>query len=365
MADTSVELRQVTKRFGAVVAVDDVSLQIGEGQFFSLLGPSGCGKTTTLRLVAGFEMPSAGKIYLRGESVGQLPPFKRNVNTVFQDYALFPHMTVAKNIAFGLEMKKLPRAEIDRRVARVLEMVHLPGMAQRRPAQLSGGQQQRVALARAIVNQPEVLLLDEPLSALDLKLRQEMRFELKELQRQLGITFVFVTHDQEEAMFLSDVVAVMDQGRVVQVGHPADIYDQPVNRYVADFIGETNFLDARVVGSERGMARVLVNDQLEIQALCDAGITSGKTGTVIVRPEKIDIHPGPVAASGERTVVPAIVAEKVWIGTDTHFVVRLQDGSTLRVRHQNRMLGDPVAELGIDASVHLSWQTKAARFLES
>ncbi len=365
MSVTSVELQNVTKRFGDVVAVDDVSLQIGEGEFFSLLGPSGCGKTTTLRLIAGFEMPTEGEILLKDEPVGQLPPFKRNINTVFQDYALFPHMTVAKNIAFGLEMKKLPKDEIKQRVGEVLEMVHLPGLGHRRPAQLSGGQQQRVALARALVTRPDVLLLDEPLSALDLKLRQEMRFELKGLQRQVGITFVFVTHDQEEALFLSDTVAVMDQGKVVQLGSPIEIYDRPINRYVADFIGETNFLDCKVVRNDNGMATVVVSDKLELQATCDADTIAGQAGSVIVRPEKIDIHVHPVDATEGRTVVSGVVTEKVWIGTDTHFVVRLADGSKVRVRHQNMVLGDPVVQLSIGDPLYLSWQKEAARFLTS
>lgn len=365
MSVTSVELRSVTKRFGEVVAVDDVSLRVSEGEFFSLLGPSGCGKTTTLRLIAGFEMPTAGEVLLKETAVSHLPPFKRNVNTVFQDYALFPHMTVAKNVGFGLEMKRLPKTEIKQRVENALKMVHLPQMAKRRPSQLSGGQQQRVALARAIVNYPDVLLLDEPLSALDLKLRQEMRFELKELQRQLGITFVYVTHDQEEAMFLSDVVAVMNQGRVVQVGPPEDIYDQPINRYVADFIGETNFLDCRVTTNDRGMVTILVNDQLELQAACEEHVAVGDGGSVVIRPEKIDVHAHEVEASEGTTIVSGVIEEKVWIGTDTHFLVRLADGSKLRARHQNRVLGDPVAQLGAADHVYLTWQTKAARFLTS
>jgi len=365
MSVASVELQNVTKRFGDVVAVDDMSLQIGEGEFFSLLGPSGCGKTTTLRLIAGFEMPTEGKIFLKGEPVGQLPPFMRNVNIVFQDYALFPHMTVAKNISFGLEMKKLPKAEIKQRVEQVLETVHLPQMAQRRPAQLSGGQQQRVALARAIVNRPDVLLLDEPLSALDLKLRQEMRFELKELQRQVGITFLYVTHDQEEAMFMSDVVAVIDQGRVVQVGAPIEIYDQPINRYVADFIGETNFLDCKVVRNDRGMATVVVGDKLELQATCDANVSAGEVGSVIVRPEKIEVHAREVNTTEQTTVVSGVITKKVWLSTDTHFLVRLADGSQLRARHPNMVLGDPVVQLGVNDKVCLSWQKEAARFLTS
>ena len=222
MAEAIVELRNVTKQFDDVVAVDNVSLQIDEGEFFSLLGPSGCGKTTNLRMIAGFDLPTGGEIFLKGENVGRLPPFKRNVNTVFQNYALFPHMTIAQNIGFGLEMKGLPKAEIRQRIGEMLDLVHLPEVGDRRPDQLSGGQSQRVALAHAIINRPDVLLLDEPLSALDLKLRQAMRVKLKDLQQRLGITFVFVTHDQEEAMTMSDRIAVMDRGQVLQVGTPAE-----------------------------------------------------------------------------------------------------------------------------------------------
>jgi spermidine/putrescine transport system ATP-binding protein len=254
----AVELREVSKRFGEVEAVHQVSLQIREGEFFSLLGPSGCGKTTTLRMIAGFERPDAGEILIRGQRMNEVPPFHRPVNTVFQHYALFPHMTVFENVAFGLEMKRLPREEIRRRVAEALRLVRLTGLENRYPRQLSGGQQQRVALARALVNRPAVLLLDEPLGALDLKLRKEMQLELKNLQHQVGITFIYVTHDQEEAMTMSDRIAVMNQGRVLQVGTPVEIYERPATRFVADFIGETNFLEGRLVAFEEGYARVEV-----------------------------------------------------------------------------------------------------------
>ena len=365
MSKISVELQNVSKQFGDFLAVDDVSLQIGEGQFFSLLGPSGCGKTTTLRMIAGFELPTAGEIYLRGKPVGHLPPFKRNVNTIFQDYALFPHMTVAQNVAFGLEMEKMSKSEIQKRVDEVLEMVHLPQMAQRRPAQLSGGQQQRVALARAIVKRPDVLLLDEPLSALDLKLRQAMRFELKELQRRLGITFIFVTHDQEEALFMSDVIAVMDSGKVAQIGSPPEIYHRPVNRYVADFIGEINFLDCKVTRLDGEMATVLVGDKIEIQAMRAPETVVGEKGSVIIRPEKITIHANEVRATDQRNVVSAVIVEKAWIGTDTHFTARLQDGSKIRIRHQNMAVDDSITRLDVNDTVYLSWQKKAGQMLSS
>src|SRR5512145_1230470 len=247
MSNTDVELQNITKRFGDFIAVDDVSLDIKDGEFFSLLGPSGCGKTTCLRMIAGFELPSEGEIKIRGKSMGDTPPYKRPVNTVFQNYALFPHMTVFENVAFGLEMQKVSRAEIKTRVKEALEMVRLPQLADRKPRQLSGGQQQRIALARALVNRPQVLLLDEPLSALDLKLRKAMQLELKELQHQVGITFIFVTHDQEEAITMSDRIAVMNEGVVQQVGAPREIYESPRNRFVADFIGETNFIEGEVL----------------------------------------------------------------------------------------------------------------------
>jgi len=365
MAEINVELREVTKRFGDIVAVDNVSLQIGEGEFFSLLGPSGCGKTTTLRMIAGFELPTEGEIYLKNQEVTDLPPFKRNVNTVFQDYALFPHMTVGQNISFGLETKKLPKAEIKKRVDQSLEMVDLPQLEHRRPSQLSGGQQQRVALARAIVNQPDVLLLDEPLSALDLKLRQAMRFELKELQRQLGLTFIFVTHDQEEAMTMSDRIAVMSEGLVLQVGSPTEIYSHPANRFVADFIGETNFLDCRVIHCDNMMARVLVDDSTELDVGCNFEVSAGQQGSIAIRPEKIDLHAEAIPATEEVAVLPGVIVEKVWIGTDTRFTVQLEGGSQVRVRHQNMRLGDPVVDLDHNDKIHLSWQKEAALLLTS
>ncbi|GIV92754.1 MAG: hypothetical protein KatS3mg056_1463 [Chloroflexus sp.] len=236
MSDSiAIELRDVVKRFGDVVAVDHVNLQIRDGEFFSLLGPSGCGKTSSLRMIAGFELPTAGSILIHGREMGITPPHLRPVNTVFQSYALFPHMTVAQNVAFGLEMRKTPKAEIAHRVREALELVRLTGLEERRPRQLSGGQQQRVALARALVNHPEVLLLDEPLGALDQKLRKEMQLELKSLQARVGITFVFVTHDQEEALTMSDRIAVMNKGKILQVGTPTEIYERPNCRFVADF----------------------------------------------------------------------------------------------------------------------------------
>jgi spermidine/putrescine transport system ATP-binding protein len=247
-SQVEVGLYGVTKRFGATVAVDNVTIEVARGEFFSLLGPSGCGKTTSLRMIAGFEEPEEGRVVLTGQDIVGVPPFKRNVNTVFQSYALFPHLTVADNVAFGLRRKKIPKRDIKDRVKRYLDLVQLPGYDERRPSQLSGGQQQRVALARALVNEPAVLLLDEPLGALDLKLRKQMQLELMRIQREVGVTFIYVTHDQEEALVMSDRIAVMSQGKVEQIGFPEDIYERPATRFVAGFIGTSNIVEAEVIG---------------------------------------------------------------------------------------------------------------------
>lgn len=360
-----VELRSVSKRFGDVVAVDNVSLQVQDGEFFSLLGPSGCGKTTTLRLVAGFEIPTQGDIYLHGDPVGYLPPFKRNVNTVFQNYALFPHLTVAQNVGFGLEMKKLPKDEIDKRVQEALEMVRLPNVGQRKPRQLSGGQQQRIALARAIVNRPQLLLLDEPLGALDLKLRRAMQIELKALQRQLGITFIFVTHDQEEALSMSDRIAVMDQGKALQVGSPQEIYEQPINHFVADFIGETNFLPCKVTARQNGLATVVVDEQVETKAVCEVDVATGQEAILTIRPEKIMLYTSQQATPQQGTLLSAVVDEIVYMGTDTYFTVVLFDKRQIKVRHQNMATTDPLRDLQRGQHVDVSWPFSAARVLAS
>jgi len=344
VAETAaVEVRGVTKVFGAggdaVRALDAVSLTIRENEFFTLLGPSGCGKTTLLRLIAGFEQPTAGDILLGGEPVGHLPPFKRPVNTVFQSYALFPHMTVARNVAFGLEMLGLRRAEVAARVEEMLALVKLTDLAGRRPAQLSGGQQQRVALARALANRPKVLLLDEPLSALDLKLRKEMQIELKKLQLETGITFVFVTHDQEEALTMSDRLAVMDHGHVLQVGTPTEIYEHPTDRFVADFIGETNFLGAEVLSVIGGMATIRLAAGGEVGAVprpgAGAGAGAGMKVTVAVRPERTALTPR-IAAAGNGAVLRGRIENVVYFGTDTIYHLLLADGAPFIVRMQNR-----------------------------
>jgi spermidine/putrescine transport system ATP-binding protein len=330
-----VELREVVKRFGDVVAVDRVSLRILDGEFFSLLGPSGCGKTTTLRMIAGFEQPTEGELFIASKPVAGVPAFERDTNMVFQNYALFPHMTVAQNVAFGLEMKRVPRTEISRRITEALEMVRLPGMEDRRPNQLSGGQQQRVALARALVNRPAVLLLDEPLGALDLKLRKEMQLELKDLQDRVGITFVYVTHDQEEALTMSDRIAVMHQGRVLQIGAPTEIYERPNCRFVADFIGETNFLEGQVVAQENGHVAVMIGPDIQVRApVGEEGVTNSQV-TVAVRPEKLRLLSEPLPLA--ENCLPGVIQEVVYIGTDTHFQISLAEGLTIRVRQQNRI----------------------------
>lgn len=363
MANIAVELRDVTKRFGQFTAVENISLTINEGEFFSLLGPSGCGKTTNLRMIAGFELPTEGEIYLKNRPVGQLPPFKRDVNTVFQNYALFPHLTIEQNVAFGLEMKKVNTAEIAQRVKDALELVRLPNIGMRKPHQLSGGQRQRVALARALINRPEVLLLDEPLGALDLKLRKAMQLELKEIQRQLGITFVFVTHDQEEALVMSDRIGVMNAGQLLQVGPPKEIYEQPSNRFVADFIGDTNFLPCKVLAYADGIASVSVADQLTMRAASKTAVAAGEKATLAIRPEKIHLHRLDNGAISDETVFQGQITEAVFMGTDTIFKVELAKGATVDIRYQN--VNITADEFGEGQTVAVSWQPQSARVLTS
>jgi len=358
MAEYAVELRDVSKHFGPVVAVDRVSLSIRDGEFFSLLGPSGCGKTTTLRLIAGFELPTEGEVYIGGALQGETPPYRRPVNTVFQNYALFPHMTVYENVAFGLQMRKVPRGEIRERVLEALEMVRLPGMENRKPDQLSGGQQQRVALARALVNRPKVLLLDEPLGALDLKLRKAMQLELKALQHRVGITFVYVTHDQEEALTMSDRIAVMNQGQVLQIGSPEEIYERPASRFVADFIGETNFLYGQVKGERAGEAVVLVDGSLEVCVPTDREVGVGDEVTVAIRPERISVHAEPP----DPCALPGRVEEVIYVGTDIRYLVRLTGETIVTVRRQNPGAG-ALARFPAGAQVYLHWRRESARLL--
>jgi spermidine/putrescine transport system ATP-binding protein len=345
MSDTAVEIRDVVKRFpnpggGEVIAVDHVSIQIHNGEFFSLLGPSGCGKTTSLRMVAGFEWPTSGEILINGKPMGRTPPFQRPVNTVFQNYALFQHMTVSQNVAFGLEMERLPTQEINQRVEAALEMVQLKGMGKRKPKQLSGGQQQRVALARALVKRPAVLLLDEPLGALDLKLRKEMQIELKVLQQQVGITFIYVTHDQEEALTMSDRIAVMSKGKALQIGPPVEIYERPNCHFVADFIGESNFLHGRVKAIEEDKALVALDGiDREVLGLRQGGIAVGQAVAVSVRPEKLRLVSDPAtgALRNNPNTFQSKVLSSTYIGSDTRVIVDFGSGLSLTVWEQNRI----------------------------
>ncbi len=324
----AVELQDVTKRFGSLAAVDRINLEVRPGEFLSLLGPSGCGKTTTLRMLAGFEQPDEGFIRISGDYVQGIPPYKRDVNTVFQHYSLFPHMTVAENVAYGLRQKSTPRGEIRQRVGEALEMVKMTALANRRPRQMSGGQQQRVAVARALVNRPSVLLLDEPLGALDRKLRQEMQIELKLLQSQLGITFIFVTHDQEEALSMSDRIAVMLDGHIEQLSDPDTIYDQPASAFVAGFIGQNNFFSgtANIDGS------VLVNGRpvFADRRVDDVGV--GSTALVAVRPESLQLIPAP--PESDVNVIQGVVAGVSHLGDVIQFVVR--DGERELLSRQPR-----------------------------
>jgi putative spermidine/putrescine transport system ATP-binding protein len=308
----SIRFVEVSRHFGEVRAVDGISLDILDGEFFTLLGPSGSGKTTCLRMVAGFDRPTAGRIVLHGADVSNLPPYERDVNTVFQDYALFPHMSVAENIAYGLRIKKVPASERQQRVSETLELVRLPGLGDRKPSQLSGGQRQRVALARALINRPRVLLLDEPLGALDLKLRQAMQIELKNIQRQVGITFVYVTHDQEEALSMSDRLAVFNHGKVEQVGAPAEIYEAPATAFVAGFVGVSNLIDGPAAQEITGSAE-----------------------TFSIRPEKIRIVPAETPVEGDVFTATGTAIEVVYLGMYTRYVIALDQGVELTVAIQN------------------------------
>ena len=334
--EVAVSIKSVVKTFGdgqgAVTALDDVSLDIRDNEFFTLLGPSGCGKTTLLRIIAGFEDVTNGAVFLYGDEIEQLPPNKRPVNTVFQHYALFPHMSVAENVAFGLRRLKQHQTAISSRVGEMLELVQLGPLADRLPAQLSGGQQQRVALARALAPNPKVLLLDEPLSALDLKLRQAMRVELKQLQEDTGITFIFVTHDQEEALTMSDRIAVMSAGQVQQIGTADDIYERPMNRFVADFIGDTNLLDVTVTGTAaKGVVSCETPQGIRLTCEPVGAPQKGDTAHISIRPEKITLT-SPSRAKG---AIPCTVERLIYLGTDTQCLVSLADGTEIMVRNQN------------------------------
>lgn len=332
----------VSRQFGEVRAVDNVSMEIGDGEFFSMLGPSGSGKTTCLRLIAGFERPNAGAIHVYGEDVSELPPYDRPVNTVFQDYALFPHMTVEDNISYGLMIKKVPKDQRVKQANEMLDLVRLSGYGKRKPSQLSGGQRQRVALARALINRPKVLLLDEPLGALDLKLRQQMQVELKSIQQQVGITFVFVTHDQEEALTMSDRIAVFNQGKIEQVGTPSEIYEHPVSPFVAGFVGVSNIVEGevakRITGSDRKFS---------------------------IRPEKIHLSSPDVTPDADTYSADGVVRDVVYLGLYTRFLVELSDGGDLVVVSQNLKTTSMDALKVKGSSVRLVWKREHVRPLGS
>jgi putative spermidine/putrescine transport system ATP-binding protein len=337
----ALSLEDVVKRFGDVVAVDGVSLDVAPGEFFSLLGPSGSGKTTCLRMIAGFDQPTSGRILLEGREVSDLPPFERNVNTVFQDYALFPHMTVAQNVGYGLMVRKIPKDERTRRIADALEMVRLEEMGNRKPGQLSGGQRQRVALARSLVLRPKVLLLDEPLGALDLKLRQAMQIELKEIQQEVSLTFIYVTHDQEEALTMSDRLAVFNLGKVEQVGTPAEVYELPATAFVAGFIGVSNVLEGEAAD----------------------GIT-GSPHAFTVRPEKIEIVPLDAEAGESQCTATGRVREVVYLGAITRYIVELDVGGELVVMQQNLETSSMEALEVRGKAVRLRWDRRNNRPVE-
>lgn len=330
LPESAISVRGLRKTFGEVVAVDGIDLDVHDGEFLTLLGPSGSGKTTVLRMIAGFELPTSGTVMLGGKDVTNLPPFERDVNTVFQDYALFPHMTVQENVEYGLRVKKVGKEERQARALDALRQVRLEGFEKRRPSQLSGGQRQRVALARALVNRPRVLLLDEPLGALDLKLREQMQVELKAIQRQVGITFVFVTHDQEEALTMSDRIVVFDKGNIAQIGTPADVYEHPATKFVAGFVGTSNLL------SGEAAEKIL-----------------GRSGVFSIRPEKIRISP---EASTEGHSAPGVVREVIYVGSATRFVVDLDAGGTLVAQVQNSDTGSQEVAKMRGNRVWLSWQ---------
>ena len=353
-----VSFEQITKRFGAFTAVDGVTLAIHEREFFALLGPSGCGKTTLLRLLAGFEMPDEGRVLLDGQDLAGVPPYRRPVNMMFQSYALFPHMTVAGNVAFGLKQDRLPKDEIGSRVDEMLALVRLTGFAERKPDQLSGGQRQRVALARSLAKRPKVLLLDEPLAALDRKLREETRFELKALRQKLQTTFVIVTHDQDEAMTVADRIAVMDHGRLAQVGTPEEIYQRPNSRWVAGFVGDVNLIEAQVTAVYPSFV-LLEREGLRLRVAANAVVAPGMPVAVALRPEKIAIAPAPPQGLTENGATEngaaGVVAEIGYLGATSLYKVRLDGGLTLKVAVMN----EAARAFHANDRVWLSWAADA------
>jgi spermidine/putrescine transport system ATP-binding protein len=374
LADVGVRLVQLTKQFGGdaqarrvaksvdgadpkagFLAVDHIDLEVREGEFFSLLGPSGCGKTTTLRMIGGFEQPTSGTIELQGKDVTWLPPYQRNVNTVFQNYALFPHLTIYENVAFGLRRKKVADSEVKSRVTEMLKLVELPGYEHRRPNQISGGQAQRVALARALVNRPAVLLLDEPLGALDLKLRKQMQVELKRIQQEVGITFIYVTHDQEEAMTMSDRIAVMNKGRYEQLGDPEILYEKPQTRFVAGFLGVSNLLRATRDGGEEGYAGLRLEDGTAVRV--PTALLDGTSGTIAlgVRPEKIRLSETTVDVPAGSNRLAGTIDHASYLGVSTQYIVKLADGHSVTVYEQNVQRATKAELWTSGESVQLSW----------
>lgn len=355
---TIAELRGVSKRFGAVLAASDLNLSIGEGEFLSFLGPSGCGKTTALRMLAGFEAPTEGEVLLDGEVVNALDAHRRPVNMVFQQYALFPHMTVAQNIGYGLRQRRprLPKAQIAEKVTKALDVVQLSGFEERRTWEMSGGQQQRVALARAIINEPKLLLLDEPMAALDRKLRKEMQIELQDLQRKLGITFVLVTHDQEEALSMSDRICIMREGRIVQIGSPQELYDRPNSRYVADFVGTSNFFDGKVNGHAGDLTTVLLGNGMSMQGTPGEELTDGQAVSISVRPEQMKLH-----HQGDGVKVE--VHNRIFLGEHTEYLVNHETlGDFLVLSPRQSELTEGPFNVGDKATV--SWEASAALILD-
>jgi spermidine/putrescine transport system ATP-binding protein len=347
-----VRLEGVTKRFRETVAVAGIDLEISHGEFFSLLGPSGCGKSTTLAIIGGFEEPSEGAVYLGGREMNRVPPYRRDINTVFQSYALFPHLDVAANVAFGLRRRKVGKEQINRRVGEALELVGLAGLERRKPARLSGGQQQRVALARALVNEPRVLLLDEPLGALDLKLRKQMQVELKRIQREVGVTFLYVTHDQEEALAMSDRLAVMNAGLIEQTGPPEDVYDRPGTEFVAEFLGASNLLPGTVAGEDAGVARIALDDGPEVRLPADR-LPRGRTRVKIgVRPEKVRPARTADADTQDENEVQGQVVTATYLGLGHQLAIVGPGGANLTVYVQN--LGDGTPRAGDE--VRLRWR---------
>ena len=354
MPTVDVKLDDVVKQFGDAVVVDHINLEVRAGEFFSLLGPSGCGKTTTLRMIGGFEAPTSGVIELQGQDVTWLPPYKRNVNTVFQNYALFPHLTIYENVAFGLRRKSIKDAEVKSRVTDMLALVELAGFETRRPTQISGGQAQRVALARALINKPAVLLLDEPLGALDLKLRKQMQVELKRIQQEVGITFIYVTHDQEEAMTMSDRIAVMNKGRYEQLGEPEVLYERPMTRFVAGFLGVSNLLPGAVEGNDGTYTAVRLEDDTRIRA---PRALVGDTAhvSVGVRPEKIRLHETDVEAPAGHNHMSGVVRDASYLGVSTQYQIEARGGATITVYEQNVERATKAELWAPGEAVQLTW----------